>query len=58
MTEKQIRTALKNLLERRCIRHADIKRSFDRTVRFQVSNEIYQAYFTAAVGGGLCVGIS
>jgi hypothetical protein len=58
MTEKQIRTALNKLLARRCVGQADVKKSFDRTVRFRVSDAVKLAYLDAVISGELYERIS
>jgi hypothetical protein len=58
MTEKQIRTALNNLLAHSCIRRAGSGNTPDRTIRFQVSNAAYQTYFNAVTINELYTDIS
>jgi hypothetical protein len=57
-SEKQIRTALNNLLAHGCIRRAGLRNTPDRTIRFQVSNAAYRSYFRAVTGNELYAEIS
>jgi hypothetical protein len=58
MTEKQIRTALNNLLARGCILRTGFGNTPDRTIRFRVSNTTYITYFDAVTINKLYADIS
>jgi hypothetical protein len=48
MTEKQIRRSIKKLIEMECISiYEPAQKTFDRTLQYQINDEIYQSYLQA-----------